>query len=489
MKRIKPIFKVFSLTAIAFFLTAPASQATQAIAPRTRRLAAGARIAPQIAGEGSLLNLKNLDLAALGGVIAAPRPMDLSGPTAQPNMEPVSRRLLQSNPDPEALIQAAPAGCAETAPELAPLIRSDASALPAQEQPPHGDGSARPKANNPLAGRQTHLEAMMRGIAKALGRSMEDLTATADQARVPAEPASPPQLLGQTAQRKRTSARSPRRRHRQDFEAGILKSFAARWRTSDQIKLIRKSPPPDGKFSFAVIGDAEPGRFWFARLLFNKPGMFWKLLKQALSLPADFTVQLGDMVSRGRMPDYLGFIRRLAAADSKRPYLTVIGNHDRRAPHHESDSRLYRAAFGRNNYHFDYGGVRFVVLDTSKKKLSVRQLQWLDQALDTDQKKIVFTHMPPAPLHLWSDFLTLRGAGGFKKGAPEFTAIVSRRRVDRVYLGHIHGYGVTDYLGVRYVLTGGGGSPLYPTKAPHFYHFLTVTVGPDGIVDSVHPLR
>jgi hypothetical protein len=40
---------------------------------------------------------------------------------------------------------------------------------------------------------------------------------------------------------------------------------------------------------------------------------------------------------------------------------------------------------------------------------------------------------------------------------------------------------------VRYVLTGGGGSPLYPGPVKErFHHFLTVDDGPDGLVETVH---
>ncbi|MFC1680053.1 hypothetical protein ACFL2T_07585, partial [Elusimicrobiota bacterium] len=54
-----------------------------------------------------------------------------------------------------------------------------------------------------------------------------------------------------------------------------------------------------------------------------------------------------------------------------------------------------------------------------------------------------------------------------------------------VYFGHIHGFGVQDFSGVRYVLTGGGGSPLFPSGArDRFHHYLVVSVGPDGVSEA-----
>lgn len=65
-------------------------------------------------------------------------------------------------------------------------------------------------------------------------------------------------------------------------------------------------------------------------------------------------------------------------------------------------------------------------------------------------------------------------------------------RVDRVYMGHIHALGTAVIDGVRYGLTGGGGSPLYPL--PPGYptlreaHSIEVAVSPESIEETVHLL-
>ena len=67
--------------------------------------------------------------------------------------------------------------------------------------------------------------------------------------------------------------------------------------------------------------------------------------------------------------------------------------------------------------------------------------------------------------------------------------LMSERGVDRAYMGHVHGFAVQDHLGVRYVLTGGGGSPLFPVGASdRFHHYMTVSVGPGGLREQVHTL-
>lgn len=274
-------------------------------------------------------------------------------------------------------------------------------------------------------------------------------------------------------------------------EEKALAKLSAPFKTSRQLGCLSGAPRRDGEpFTFAVLGDGEPGRFWVFRKLFNVPGVFERQLRAVQEHPVDFSIQLGDMVSRGIMRNYLHFFRTLGGVGVRRPYLTVIGNHDRLSPHHRSNARLYTSAFGKTNYFFDHAGVRFVCLDTSAHRLTRRQLRWLDQVLDTRATKVVFTHIPPASLRRWTDFGKKRGIGGFRHGAAEFTDIVSRRQVSRVYLGHIHAFGVQDHKGVRYVLTGGGGSPLFPSGvSDRFHHYIVARFEDGAIRETVHTLE
>lgn len=278
--------------------------------------------------------------------------------------------------------------------------------------------------------------------------------------------------------------------HKTTDEQSRLFELAASWRTSAQLeRLERRTRSEFETFQFAVLGDCEPGRFWISRLLFNRKGVFSRQLEAIQRQSVDFSVQLGDMVSRGLPENYLDFFTQLGAISMTHPYLTVIGNHDRLKPHGKSNSRLYRSIFGRNNYFFDRGGARFVAVDSSDGRISPAQLKWLDRVLETPLRKIVFTHMPPSLLEIWGSFAAAKKLGGFERGAREFADLMGKKEVDRVYMGHVHAFGVQDYKNVRYVLTGGGGSPLFPSGAEdRFYHYLTVSVGPSGISERVHIL-
>ncbi|HXS99621.1 MAG TPA: metallophosphoesterase [Elusimicrobiota bacterium] len=272
-------------------------------------------------------------------------------------------------------------------------------------------------------------------------------------------------------------------------ELGQVERLAQPYRTSRQLAKLASAPRPTGEsYRFAVIGDAEPGRFWFWRALFNRDrDAFWsKLLPSADRSGSDFIMQLGDMVSRGIVRNFRDFFIRLRSFAPRTPYLTVIGNHDRHSPHGVSNSRVYRKLFGKTDYAFERGGRQFVVVDNSSGRILPSQLAWLRSILSADKRAIVFTHMPPAPLGEWTDFGT-KGSGGFREGSAEFMRLMSERKVERVYMGHVHGFGVLERGGVRYVLTGGGGSPLYPGPVKsRFHHYLTVDDGPNGLVETIH---
>lgn len=271
-------------------------------------------------------------------------------------------------------------------------------------------------------------------------------------------------------------------------DLGTLQKHAKPWRTDEQLSKLAASPrSASDSFKFAVIGDAEPGRFWISRKMFGVPGVFWKLLKRADRSSSDFIFQLGDMVSRGTVAQFWGFIRGMISSGTQTPYLTAIGNHDRHKPHGITNDRVYRAVFGSTNYSFTRGGYKFVVVDSSAGRITAPQLEWLRRELNPAVPTVVFTHIPPAPLSEWTDWGRLKGAGGFKEGSAAFMGLMSSNKVARVYMGHIHGLGTLERGGVKYVLTGGGGSPLFPGPVKRrLHHWLSVEAGPAGLVETVH---
>jgi len=249
--------------------------------------------------------------------------------------------------------------------------------------------------------------------------------------------------------------------------ADALRTAAAPWRTEAQIAKIKAiARKPDEPFRFVVMGDSR-----------SNPEVFAKLLSIAAGLPKfDFSINTGDIVPGGKPAEYEFFYQQIK--DVTWPFLVVEGNHEL-GP---TGGRLYEELFGPTDYYFDHGGIRFVGLNNAKGVVTPQQLKWLDQALTTDLRKIVFFHAPPKVIPEWAFH-------SFSMGAEELTDLLASKKVERVYVGHIHGFDVANYKGVEYVLTGGGGAGLYAQLAPgNFHHIVLVEVFPEGLRETVYKL-
>lgn len=293
---------------------------------------------------------------------------------------------------------------------------------------------------------------------------------------------------------------------------------AAKGRVGIDAQLARLGAAPAAdRFAFGVIGDAEPGRFPWERVFSPGLHVFDGQMAALQAASPDFILQLGDFVSKGVPENYAKHVAWLDA-ESKVPLLRCVGNHDRSRPNGDADKNLYDAVFGPRDYFFDRGGWRFIALDSSDRKVAPAQLAWLKAALAVPGRKVIFTHVPPAYLKKLKPLAEVgaletdskefdeyqrndQKSGGFHDfftnyfddGAAEFENLISSSGVAAVYMGHIHAFWAADHRGVRYVISGGGGSPLYPLPPGYpkkrFAHYMTVEASPSGLTETIHPLK
>ncbi len=183
-----------------------------------------------------------------------------------------------------------------------------------------------------------------------------------------------------------------------------------------------------------------------------------------------------------------------------RPFYPSIGNHDDEI----GAARAYRDVFvlpehaasaafpdhAERYYSFDYGPVHFVALDTELAFLNASrrqaQLSWLeaDLAATNQPWRVVYFHRSPYSSGLdHGSNLEVRNV---------FAPIFERYGVALVLSAHDHDYErsipwrqfVTGGSAVTYVVTGGGGAPLYPVgtsawtaKSASSHHYVRVTAG------------
>lgn len=209
----------------------------------------------------------------------------------------------------------------------------------------------------------------------------------------------------------------------------------------------------------------------------------------------EFVLQSGDLVQDGtNEAQWTVFFHTAETLMRNVPYFPALGNHER------NGAPYFRYFDAPRDYSFDYGNTHFVVLDSNRPEPEfAAQERWLREDLAANQRAVwrivTFHHTPYTCVAMPSRravSVLLR-----RRLEPLFEA----GRVQLVINGHDHTYQhhvAPD--GIHYVVSGGGGAPLYPVKldtpftrvAKSAYHDCEITVNgaqlslravePDGAV-------
>jgi predicted phosphodiesterase len=255
----------------------------------------------------------------------------------------------------------------------------------------------------------------------------------------------------------------------------------------------------DGE-SYIILGDSRDGYETFGTII-----------EQVNALNPVFVIDNGDLVYSGKPNQYRIFDQMISGISST--VLTTLGNHDIRGNGRETYKRLY----GPEYYSFDFKNSHFIFLDSSRgyaenPAIPDEQYSWLERDLQKAQGKqiIVISHVPPQdprsgvqPNDAQSYSDKVKQEGGFveqkleehsdevsmdhgfqsKQEAERFESLMTKYKVDTVYLSHIHSYFDFNKNGVRYIISGGAGAELLTLNS--YYHYLITKVGPTGTITMV----
>jgi predicted phosphodiesterase len=180
----------------------------------------------------------------------------------------------------------------------------------------------------------------------------------------------------------------------------------------------------------------------------------------------EFVVHTGDLVEDGRNEDdWQQFFTLEAPLLRVAPFVPVIGNHEIAQPFSngmDNYRRYVHVAPGGPSAELDsvlrYGNVRFV-LANSYDDWSGDARTWIDHELGRARREgpddwlFVVMHWGPRSSGPHGDNELVAEAG--------VDAILRRHRVDLVISGHDHAYERGDDEGLRYIVSGGAGAPLY----------------------------
>jgi predicted phosphodiesterase len=228
------------------------------------------------------------------------------------------------------------------------------------------------------------------------------------------------------------------------------------------------SPTPD-EFTFAVCGDSRGG-----------DAIYLEILRRVVADGAAFLLHTGDLVNVGGVHQFRHFANLMA--DFPLPFYPTAGNHD--AQGGSLEHYLAYSGAPAAHYSFDVGQAHFAVIDSHHGSLPNTELEWLDADLAASDQplKLVLLHHPPFDPD-GTDHIMVGGNAAFMD-------VVERQGVEIVFAGHIHAFVEGEQNGVRYIITGSGGAPLYAGGHPNaFYHYILVHVRGAEIELEVVPVE
>jgi predicted phosphodiesterase len=222
-----------------------------------------------------------------------------------------------------------------------------------------------------------------------------------------------------------------------------------------------------GEFQFAVIADIHGG---------NRPGIFEQAVEKINLMNPEFVLSVGDLIDGYSEDDSLltaqwnYFEKQIEPLNMR--FFRVPGNHD---ISNDSMTTKWQERFGRSYYHFTYGNVLFLCLnseDPPSHHMSQNQADYVAKALKENEDArwvLVFMHKP-----MWLSENT---------GWENIEALL----VDRphtVFAGHRHRYVKYERHGQNYIMlaTTGGGSDMEGYDAGRFDHIVWITMKDSGPV-------
>lgn len=232
-------------------------------------------------------------------------------------------------------------------------------------------------------------------------------------------------------------------------------------------------------FTFVVLGDRTGG---------HVEGIYERVVEKSLGEDADFYITVGDQIEgysgdaeavRTEWDEYFGIVEAIPA-----DLYILPGNHD---IWDDQSEEIWLERLGTEpNYGFDYEGVHFVMVDTSRwetsDSLPDEYYEWLraDLAAHADDHLVfAFYHKP-----LWYNTLA--------DGEPDrLHDLFVEYGVDGVFNGHFHTYGAATYDGIKYTMVGSSGAAMNDDDANkgHFYQYCVVEVKGDDFDVEVVPLE
>jgi acid phosphatase type 7 len=245
---------------------------------------------------------------------------------------------------------------------------------------------------------------------------------------------------------------------------------------------FRTPPATTGPYQFLVYGDTRTRHDVHRRVV-------EAILKNGVP---DFALHTGDLVADGNdsalWPIFFDIERDLLRQTA---FFPVLGNHERNS-HDFYDFFQATSPY----YSFNWGNGHFIMINSdipnsaaskgAREAFWAEQTKWLEEDLKASQNmeyRVLVAHHPP--------FSAVSNRQGSNPEMRALLPMLEKNHLSLGLFGHDHNYQRYLHNGIQYIVSGGGGAPLYDVdkpdagvqKALSVENFVTVSV--DGKVMKI----
>jgi len=187
-----------------------------------------------------------------------------------------------------------------------------------------------------------------------------------------------------------------------------------------------------------------------------------KIVEAIKQVNPKFVFHTGDMVQNGMVEvQWNRFMQIISTLPEDCTFYPCVGNHEAGSP---KLFELFVFPEGKTWYTVKVRNVEFFILDSNiSLSTDSEQYRWFKQKLieSTSRFKIVITHHPPfsSGPHV-EDEKNLRNS---------IVPLMEQAGVQAVFSGHDHCYERSLHNDTYYIVTGGGGAPLYDKEKDNKY--------------------
>ena len=217
-------------------------------------------------------------------------------------------------------------------------------------------------------------------------------------------------------------------------------------------------------FLFTFLGASLEARFAIYGDTRSSPEIHQQVVQQIVLHKPEATFHTGDLNSSGKtQKEYDNFLQIISPLCQISRFFPARGNH-------EKDLSLFLQNFpflnGSSYYTVYQDSIRFIILD-SVLDLSPgsEQFNWLQKQLKEDIPTLLILHHPVFSSGEHNDEL------GLQLFLPE---LLQKSSVKAVFSAHNPNYERSEFKGITYIVTGGGGAPLRENKHENPYSLVFI---------------